>query len=46
MRTDYTTQRFQVFMGSHGGEATQVIENFRELSDVEKQQIVSFLKTL
>jgi CxxC motif-containing protein (DUF1111 family) len=30
----------------HGGEASQVIERYRALSDVEKQQVVDFLNSL
>jgi len=30
----------------HGGEASRVIEEFRELSEADRQRIVSFLRTL
>ncbi len=30
----------------HGGEATQVIENFRGLSEAQKHQLIAFLKSL
>jgi CxxC motif-containing protein (DUF1111 family) len=30
----------------HGGEAAHVIENFRELSEAQKQKLIAFLKSL